>query len=108
MTEVIYKQKGDYFALAVKGHANTDGTKTGSAVCTAVSILVQTLVQVLQNIENKGLTKYQANVKSGDVSIYARTAKGYKQQVNTMFEFAYIGLFLLSHEHPQYITVKTL
>jgi len=98
MTIVTLEKEGNTYTLTAKGHANTDGSRDGGAVCNAVSILLQSLIQCLNDAGFK-----QQEAKAGDVVIQSPD----NNETNHYLCFALTGLMLLEHKYPQYIKVST-
>ena len=99
MTIVTLEKEGNSYILIAKGHANTDNSKDGGAVCNAVSILLQSLIQCLNDAGFK-----QQDAKAGNVTIKIPIDN---TEINHYLCFALTGLMLLEHKYPQYIKVST-
>lgn len=98
MTEIIYNHKKNKYKLSAQGHANTDGTREGGAVCTAISTLLQTLIQCVSDN-----AKAKSYIKGGNVRIEVITDN---PEIETMFNMALTGLMMIQHKYPQYIIIK--
>lgn len=108
MTEV--RMDWNRMRIEFKGHAEA-GEYGRDLVCAAVSILVQTLARTLQRAEQRGRTKFGADVqekgpdKDMIKALWADPAIGNRMEIKSYFRFCVNGMRLLAEEYPRNVKV---
>lgn len=95
MTNVNYIISEEHSMIEVEGHSGY-AEAGNDIVCSAISILVQTLEEHLDRI----CDTYNADIKPGRAEITAEGAKA-----KECFEFTVTGLRLIENSFPRYISV---
>lgn len=92
------KENASEYEFKASGHANYDEYGR-DIVCSAVSILVVTLANRLNELKVKGL---EIKLIPGDfmVKCYAHVCDF---RIRDAFAFAVLGMDLISNEHPEYV-----
>ena len=98
MIEVTYRPRGPL--LTVKGHAGA-GLYGSDPVCAAVSILVYTLAESVQALEQqKRLSAATVHLRSGCAVISARPRRFQGKALTCAFSTVCNGFRLLAGEYP--------
>lgn len=95
MTKIKYQIMNDEFEIEVKGHAGYAAVGN-DIVCSAISILVQTLAYHMEDVAED----HNYKLSSGEVWI---RAKGETAMVS--FKTILTGLVMLQEQYPEYISV---
>lgn len=95
MTKIKYQISNDEFEIEVKGHAGYAAVGN-DIVCSAISILVQTLAYHVGEVAKE----HDYKISSGEVWI---RAKGETAMVS--FKTILTGLNMLQTQYPEYISV---
>ena len=90
----------------VKGHAG-QAELGKDIVCSAASVLTQTLAQVIIDHKNKIKGKPFICLESGDTVIYCK-CKNWQTfyELSQAVEFAEKGYELLAHNYPQFVELE--
>lgn len=95
--------------LVVKGHAGAD-VKGKDIVCASASILLYTLAQVVQNMEEQGDLAVEPVIVTEDgdahISCICKTDESYEETVSA-FKVVRTGFDLLAQNYPQYVELIT-
>ena len=108
MTQV--KMDWGSLRIELKGHAEA-GEPGKDLVCAAISILVQTLARTLQRAEQRGRTKFGADVqekgpdKDMIKALWADPGMGNRMEIKSYYRFCVNGLKLLAEEYPHNVRV---
>ena len=94
MTNVYLERSGDRYTVHCQGHAVGN-----SAVCAAVSILTNSLMEWLSQTEAEVLRKWK-----GDADFFVCFRGG--EAANAVFDMVCIGLCKLENKHGEYIKVN--
>ena len=104
MIEVIYHR--DLNRVSIEGHANS-GEVGHDLVCASVSILVQTLATLVNNMESAGHTRYPTiELDKGQSLIVCKVPNKYKSTVTFAFDAICAGFELLAHDYPENISYE--
>jgi len=95
MTNIQAECKDDKFILIVDGHTGY-GNVGSDILCAAVSILVQTLISIID-----GMDECQYDIGEG----YAYVT-GHGQQAVDAYRYTMSGLNLLQVNYPRFISIK--
>jgi uncharacterized protein YsxB (DUF464 family) len=95
------------FKLSAKGHAGL-APKGQDIVCAAVSILMQTLGERVMHMQADGALQYCAVDYEHGMSVEAKAAKGFEDQLLTAFAFAGEGMQLLVDSYPENIQITVV
>lgn len=95
MTTVTYFEQDDEISIEISGHSGY-GTPGSDIVCSAISMLAQTLLAYL-NVDND---KYDYSMRDGLVWAYA---KG--KNVRTAMSVIMAGYYLLARDYPDYVRI---
>ncbi|WP_227161443.1 ribosomal-processing cysteine protease Prp [Enterocloster citroniae] len=113
MTRVNIAFDKEYVKVTVKGHAGF-GIKNNlpeghDIVCSAISILSQTLIQRLLTMaeENKVLLNLN-RYEPGDINIHAVVKKSHMDEVKSTLETISTGYRMIETEYPDYVKVGVL
>ncbi len=101
MTKVEYDEKT--LTLEVSGHANY-GPFGSDIVCSAVSVLSQTLLANLMKYMDKGWFTMEYDNTDGEMYIHCK-ANGYYSMVVEMFRFTLVGYRMLEEAFPNHVKV---
>ena len=106
MINVDYGRSKDTFFLSMHGHAefSADGN---DIVCSAASMLITTLAQLIKTIGDDGGTVNDPliHLDSGVAFVTCTPKPGHKAIVNDYYKFALTGFKLLESQYPE--NVKT-
>jgi uncharacterized protein YsxB (DUF464 family) len=87
------------YKLSAKGHAGA-AAKGQDIVCAAASILMQTLGEMVMDMQADGALQYCAVDYEHGMSVEAQAAKDFNRELLTVFAFADTGLQLLADNYP--------
>ena len=91
------------YELSISGHAN-QSKKGKDIVCAAVSILYFTLVESLNNFDEKAYEgKIEYSFSDGNGAVKVKPKKEYEQTITLVYYTVLNGLSLLAEEYPQFI-----
>lgn len=96
MTTVTYFDMNDEISIEISGHAGY-GKKGEDIVCSAISMLSQTLIAYL-DVDHE---KFSYSLKDGYVWAYAKGIN-----VRVAFNVIMTGFYLLEKNYPDHITLK--
>lgn len=102
MTEIRYS-KGKNFKLEISGHCgfSLDGK---DIVCSAVSILVETLVNRLEDLPESQFKKpIKIEKTAGQLYIKASPKSEINEQIEHWFDLIVYGLKLVAYNYPSYV-----
>ena len=93
--------------LEMDGHAGS-AEPPHDLVCCAISILGQTLIYALEDLQKNGKTDvdWTGNEKQGYMMIEADPRRNHEAEVQHYFRFAVKGLRLLAEDYPQFIELR--
>ena len=99
-----------YLKLVVKGHAGSD-VKGRDLVCASASILLYTLAQTVDDMEQHGDFTCEPIIETeeGDalITCHCKSDETYAEAV-TAFKTIWTGFTLLAHNYPQYVELTTV
>lgn len=95
MTQVAYAIHDDEVTIEITGHAGF-AEKGQDIVCSAISILIQTLAAHLDNVADR----YECTMNEGYAYIYAT---GYEAKIAA--ETIMAGFYLLAENYPDYVSI---
>ncbi len=103
MIQIQYKlEKSFYKYLKVEGHAPSTFGKSGENIlCSAVSVLAQTLYLLLDKSGNLGAK----NIEKGNMEV---TISHPNETTNTQFEFFLQGTLALQKQYKDILNIKKL
>jgi uncharacterized protein YsxB (DUF464 family) len=95
--------------LDVKGHAGL-APQGEDIVCSAVSILVYTLVRAIEGMVERDELNDTTVVKleSGDTSISISPRFIYRREARLIFDTICDGFELIAHDYPQYVVLESI
>ncbi|MPN05392.1 hypothetical protein SDC9_152642 [bioreactor metagenome] len=110
MTQVWFKQKGDYFSVKVEGHSCYTPARgvvpDGDIVCSACSILAFTLLQcILTEEADGGLYAFESSNGDGRFSAEFRCVERKIDKIRTIFDTIISGYRLLHDSYPQNVEI---
>ena len=106
MTKVFYREYYDRYLLIVEGHASFSEKGT-DIVCSAVSILVYTLINMLKDEEcDKRLTIKREIIRDGYFCVEVEPFDFSKSRTKAIIDTIIMGLALLNQEYPEYIELE--
>ena len=106
MTRVYYREYYDKYLLIVEGHS-AFGDKGKDIVCSAVSILVYTLLNMLKDEEaDKRLILRREVVHDGYFCVEIEPFDFSKQRTQGIVDTVIMGLALLNEEYPEYVKLE--
>lgn len=93
--------------LEMTGHAGA-APAGQDLVCCAESILSQTLIGMLEEMEEAGAAdlEWTGKPEQGYMMIEADPRKGYEAEVQSYFRFAVKGLRMLAEAYPQNVEIR--
>ena len=104
MITVAYYRKDN--RVIMDGHAKSAPIGQ-DLVCASASILIQTLVAFVNNMEAAGQTKCPIiKLSDGHASVYCNAPKRYKSAVTLAFDTICAGFELLAHDYPENISYE--
>ncbi len=106
MTKVFYREYYDKLLLIAEGHSDFDESGR-DIVCSAVSILVYTLSEMLKEEESdKRLKINKEIINDGYFHVEVEPFDYSKSRVEAIFETIMLGFTLLSEEYPQNVRIE--
>jgi len=96
MTKIVYEIRTNEFEIVVMGHAGY-ASVGNDIVCSAISILIQTLIIHLQKVS----VEHKYRIESGFAQV---CAQGVTAHIS--FKTILTGLEMLAEQYPEYISVK--
>jgi uncharacterized protein YsxB (DUF464 family) len=106
MTKVFYREYYDRYLLIIEGHASFSEKGT-DIVCSAVSILVYTLLNILKDEEsNKRLAIRREIVRDGYFCVEVEPFDFSKNRTKGIIDTIIMGLALLNQEYPENVTLE--
>ena len=106
MTKVYYREYYDRYLLIVEGHASF-GEKGKDIVCSAVSILVYTLLNMLKDEESdKRLKLKREIVRDGYFCVEIEPFDFSKNRTKGIIDTVVMGLALLNQEYPDNVKLE--
>ena len=100
-TATFRKTKGAWY-IDIRGHAGY--SDKDDIVCSAVSMLVQTLLQCLED-EEENLANSNGTVMDGHVVVTYEAKKPSAKRIDTITKVIELGFKLLSDSYPKYVTM---
>lgn len=104
--KVTYRDNTKRFALEIAGHAG-QAIYGNDVVCSAVSILSHTAVQIIQAMHESGryfIEKPITDLTSGSARIEAKCyGEQEYEELYTAMTFVTVGFALLQNQHPEYV-----
>lgn len=95
MTTVTYFEQNDEISVEISGHAS-HGKKGEDIVCSAISMLGQTLLAYL-NVDHD---KYDYSMREGYIWAYAKGIN-----VRVAFNVIMTGYYLLARDYPDHVRI---
>ena len=106
MTKVFYREYYDRYLLIIEGHASFS-EKGRDIVCSAVSILVYTLLNILKDEESdKRLAIRREIVRDGYFCVEVEPFDFSKNRTKGIIDTIIMGLALLNQEYPENVTLE--
>ena len=106
MTKVFYREYYDHYLLIIEGHASFSEKGT-DIVCSAVSILVYTLLNILKDEESdKRLAIRREIVRDGYFCVEVEPFDFSKNRTKGIIDTIIMGLALLNQEYPENVTLE--
>lgn len=106
MTKVYYREYYDKYLLTVEGHSNFN-EKGKDIVCSAVSILVYTLLNMLKDEESdKHLILRREVVRDGYFCVEIEPFDFSKQRTKGIIDTVVMGFSLLNEEYPGFVKLE--
>lgn len=106
MTQVEMVKDGNGIDIRVLGHAGY-GNAGNDIVCAAASILSATLVQCLDEMDERGeLRRYDKEIAPGCVKIRAEPEDGAGRRIDALTETIMTGYLLLENQYGKYVHVS--
>lgn len=105
MTRVIISVKENEYDISVCGHADKVNTGEGNILCAAVSVLIQTLMQMFEDMEEKGVIHYKKNISDGYVRLVCSVNAEFKDYVKGALDTIETGFLLLQERYQKNIVV---
>ena len=104
---IFEKEEWEYISLLVEGHSR-QAEKGRDIVCSAASILVYTIGQVLVQMDKQGWLKKKPhiNLKEGKGLITCVPKEEYFDECLMAFFVAETGFILLHNNYPEYVDVE--
>ena len=110
MTTVIFEDTGKGRHISISGHSGYPGMDKGSNIlCSAISVLSQSYLQVLHEMSERGEIKdFSYSLKSGDIQVYFTPPKDelVASRYCALERFLYVGFRGLESKYPENITVR--
>ena len=103
MIHIQYKIENSFYSfLKVEGHAPSSFGKSGENVlCSAVSVLAQTLYLVLDESRNVGSKR----IEKGNLELYLSHPN---ETTNIQFEFFLKGIFNLQNQYKDILNIQKI
>lgn len=106
MTKVFYREYYDRYLLIVEGHASYK-EKGNDIVCSAVSILVYTLLNMLKDEESdKRLKLKREIVRDGYFCVEVEPFDFSKNRTKGIIDTTIMGLALLNQDYPENVKLE--
>ena len=106
MTKVLSEWKKGNFRMTIEGHTGY-GEKGNSLLCAGVSVLAQTLEMSMRKYKRmKCLERCIIKKKDGYLLASVKPKDKNMLEVATVFDTVQFGLYLLSEQFPEYITLE--
>ena len=106
MTKILLQRtsSGELLSCSAKGHAGYAGSGS-DIVCSAISILMRTVLQVLSELKNLNL---DVSVKKGDIEFSVKNyslslSDELKAKLKYSGDFLEKGFSSISKEYPEYV-----
>lgn len=106
MTKVFYREYYDRYLIVVEGHASFN-EKGSDIVCSAVSILVYSLLNMLKDEESdKRLILRREVVRDGYFCVEVEPLDFSKKRTKGIIDTVIMGLSLLNQEYPDNVKLE--
>lgn len=106
MTKVFYREYYDRYLIIIEGHASF-GEKGSDIVCSAVSILVYSLLNMLKDEEaDKRLILRREVVSDGYFCVEVEPFDFSKNRTKGIIDTVIMGLSLLNQEYPDNVRLE--
>lgn len=106
MTKVFYREYYDKYLLIIEGHASFSENGT-DIVCSAVSVLVYTLLNMLKDEESdKRLKLNREIVRAGYFCVEVEPFDFSKNRTKGIIDTVVMGLALLNQEYPENVRLE--
>lgn len=106
MTKVFYREYYDRYLLIIEGHASYK-EKGNDIVCSAVSILVYTLLNMLKDEESdKRLKLKREIVRDGYFCVEVEPFDFSKNRTKGIIDTTIMGLALLNQDYPENVKLE--
>ena len=104
MIQVVYHR--NFHRLSITGHAGA--AEPGyDLVCASASMLAYTLAANVANMADNGQVREPVmKMNEGDTEISCNPRHNLKASVTLVFDSVCVGLELLAHDYPQYISYE--
>ena len=108
MTRVSAVEIAGWIHIVISGHAGygtARGLKLGcDIVCAAVSMLGQTMAQVILDAEAEGKVKVRRmECRDGYIEIDATSSKRYREEVENKLSVIHTGFTMLADSYPDFV-----
>ena len=106
MTKVYYREYYDKYLLIVEGHSGFN--KNGNdIICSAISVLVYTLLNMLKDEESDERLKLRREViNDGYFCVEVEPFDFSKQRTKGIIDTVIMGLSLLNEEYPEFVKLE--
>lgn len=104
MTKVLIKSEPGKYDITITGHAEKVNDGDGNLLCAAVSMLSQTLLQCMMDLESRGEIEQHSKMGDGYLRIYC-CYQPENMRVKGCLETIQTGFLLLQHSYPKNINV---
>ena len=99
----------DQLVLTMEGHADGERTIAGDLVCCAASMLCQTLVQRLHDLQRMGMVHIvKSDLQPGDAKLQAIAYPEYTGVLRNTYDTIMAGMLLIEHQYPQCLQTADL
>lgn len=104
MTRVMIKAEPGRYDITVIGHAEKVNAGEGNILCAAVSVLAQTLIQMVRDAEENHLLRHSEMILDGNVRIVCTYQPG-NDYIDGMFDTIETGFLLLQSKYEKNLLV---
>jgi uncharacterized protein YsxB (DUF464 family) len=109
MTEIEVKEfalgAGSYYSIEAHGHAGA-APKGQDIVCAAVSVLMQTLADAVEEMARQGqLETGCVRYADAELRVEAMPKPAYQETLAVLYGFAALGLDALAAQQPEYVKI---
>lgn len=105
MTKIIISAQDNAYDICVCGHADKVNSGEGNILCAAVSMLAQTMIQMLRDMESKEIIKHKEQITDGMVRLICVIEEEHKKYVKGVISTIETGFLLLQEKYAENIVV---